>query len=74
MRCKPDDVLKGDVLDQWVHWQQRILRQHPADVEDIRPYSDQALVRDRVGYANFTSDLYRLGLVSLGKRRPHTVG
>ena len=74
MRCKPAPVLKGDALGQWVHWQQRILRQGPADAEDIRPCSDQSLVRDRVAHAHFVADLCRLGPVALGKKRPRAAG
>ncbi|CAK0905487.1 unnamed protein product [Prorocentrum cordatum] len=58
-----------DVLfdDQFLYMGTGEKTRGPADARDIRPYSDQALVRDRAGYAGSTADLHRLGLVAHGK-------
>ena len=40
----------------------------------MRPHSDQTLIRDRAGYAQFVADLFSRGLASIGAKRAHMVG
>ena len=72
--CDPSQVLVGTELDQWVHWEKRLLRTDPSSAPEIRPHNDQSLIRDRTGYAQFIWDLRERGLVDIGPRKQHTVG
>ena len=70
------DVLEGHARELWCEWRKHILRQEPLvdDSVPAKPFSDPALVCDRLEYALFVSELVDRGLAKVGEFGAATVG